>query len=123
MTPRPEAEIAPKRRDVGGKSSDRVRGRRPALAVSGQVHADDPVPSREMIELRSEEIAIAAPPVQEQQMRAALTRRVECKPGCVSSRRRTGALSFDGGHCFLLNPAGCAEPRREPQAIASGDTP
>src|SRR5271170_922971 len=89
-------------RDVGGKGFDRVRSRLVALTVSGQVHADDPMRSGEMIELRGKKAAIAAPAMQEEHVRIALSRGVERKPARVRLSVGPSALLFDRGHRVLL---------------------
>src|SRR5450432_2942865 len=76
-----------------------------------------------MIELRREETAIAAPPMQEQHVRITLARRVEHNPCRASLSDGPGALSFSHSHRFLLGVGLVQEPRPQPGVAASGNTP
>src|SRR5450432_3087091 len=76
-----------------------------------------------MIELRREETAIAAPPMQEQHVRITLARRVEHNPCRASLSDGPGPLSFSHSHRFVLGVGLDQEPKPQPGVAASGNTP
>ena len=96
-----EVETAGQRANGVGERLDLVLRRHLALAVRGQVDRDDPVRGREVIELRGEEAAIAAPPVQEQQGRIARARCVVTKLA-HDDLPRVGTASIGPGVCEPL---------------------
>src|SRR5271166_6656563 len=61
-----EAQLVDDVRDIVGVGRDRVRAvRLVALAMPAQVNGHDPMPPREMVDLRGEERAVASPAVYE----------------------------------------------------------
>ena len=104
-----EAEVAPQRRDLGRHAIDRVRGRSPALTMPRQVQGDDPIRACEVLELRGEETAIAAPPMQEQHGRIAIARGIEHHSRRASLCHALNTLLLDCGHRFLLGIQLCPE--------------